>query len=214
MKDIKGKVLFTASTDLFIKSFLMPYIKWFEEEGYEVHLAYNGKSPFPFIAKTWNIPFGRSPLSRSNFYAYKELKSIIKNNSFDLIHCHTPMASVLTRLAAKESRKSGTVVLYTAHGFHFYRGGPIKNWLIFYPIEKLLSSLTDGIITINKEDYQLLYKKKFKSKGKYQIPGIGINPERLSSLGRKDNSVKVNLGIDRDDIIILYIAEFIPRKNF
>lgn len=207
------KILVTATTELFITSFLIPYLEWFNQQGYEVHVAYNGSSPISFVTKVWNVPFGRSPLAKSNLYAYKQLKSIINNNSYDLVHCHTPMASVITRLASQESRKNGTIVLYTAHGFHFYKGGPIKNWLIFYPIEKLLSYLTDGIVTINKEDLKILNEKKFKSSGKYQIPGIGINPDRLSNLGQKDKFLMADLGISEDDIVVLYIAEFIPRKN-
>ena len=58
---------------------------------------------------------------------------------------------VLARLAAKSLGISP--VIYTAHGFHFYKGAPIINWLLYYPVEKWLSRYTDALITINQEDY-------------------------------------------------------------
>ena len=91
---------------------------------------------------------------------YREFWDI---NSYDIIHCHTPVGGVLTRLAARSYREKGTKVIYTAHGFHFYKGAPLLNWIIYYPIEKYLAKYTDTLITINQEDYQLA-KNKFNKK--------------------------------------------------
>lgn len=207
------KILYTASTEIHLRSFHIPYLRWFKEKGYEVHVAYNGNNEIPHCDKIFNISFGRSPLDRNNWKAYHDLKKIIDKNNYSLIHCHTPMASVVTRFAAIDGRKKGTKVLYTAHGFHFYKGGPIKNWLIFYPIEKFISRYTDAIITINKEDLDILYKKKFASTGKHQIFGIGLDPERLEIHKYDKNYIKSELNYTEEDFIILYIAEFIDRKN-
>src|SRR5699024_2151774 len=93
-----------------------------------------------------NIPFNRRPFSNQNIYAYKTIKKIIDKENFELIHCQSPVGGAITRWVSKDIRKKGTKIIYTAHGFHFYRGAPLKNWL-YYPIEKFLSRYTDTLIT-------------------------------------------------------------------
>ena len=143
------KVLFVATVTKHINSFHIPYLKWFKEEGYEVHVASNGNEPIEYCDKHYNLPFERFPLRKNNIKTYRELKKIINENKYEIIHCHTPVGGVLTRLAAKKARKKGTRVIYTAHGFHFYKEAPLLNWLIYYPIEKWLSRYTDCLITMN-----------------------------------------------------------------
>jgi glycosyltransferase EpsD len=208
-----NKILYTASTDIHLLNFHIPYIKLLSERGYEVHVACNGDRQIPYAAKQYKIAFQRSPLDKRNLAVYNNLKKLIEENKYKLIHCHTPTCGVITRLAARKSRKSGTRVIYTAHGFHFYNGAPLKNWLLFYPIEVLLSYITDGIITMNAEDYNRLKSSAFGSKNKYVIDGIGINPKRLKFDDSELELLKDELEISSNDIVILYIAEFIPRKN-
>ena len=149
------KVLFVASVNSHIIGFHTPYLKMFQERGYEVHVASYGDEKIEYCDKHHNIHFERFPFKLKNIKAYKELKKIIKDNKFEIIHCHTPTASVLTRLAARNARKKyNTKVIYTAHGFHFYKGAPAINWIIYYPIEKWLARYTDCLITINQEDYE------------------------------------------------------------
>ena len=126
-----------------------------------------------------NIPFSRSVLNKNNLKSYKKLKELFKKNHYDLVYVHTPIASILTRLVAKKYRKAGTKVIYMAHGFHFYKGAPKKNWLLYYPIEKKCARYTDLLITINQEDY-LLAKKKFHAKCVKYLPGIGIDLNKFS----------------------------------
>ena len=128
------KVLFTATVDSHILHFHIPYLKLFKENGYEVHVATNGDEKIPYCDVKHKISFERNPIKLNNLKAIKQLKKVIDKEKFDIIHCHTPMGSVVTRLAAKKARKNGTRVIYTAHGFHFYKGSPLLNWLIFYPI--------------------------------------------------------------------------------
>ncbi len=208
------KVLFTATVDRHILSFHVPYLKWFKEQGYEVHVASNGDSDIPFADVKYNIPFERSPYKLANLKAYKQLKKIINDNSYKLIHCHTPMGSVLTRLAAKKARKNGTKVIYTAHGFHFFKGAPIKNWLLYYPVEKWLSRYTDCLITINDEDYECAIRKKFKAGFIKKINGVGID---LNKFTPQTEELKIKLReeyqFDKDDFILIYAAELNYNKH-
>jgi len=208
------KALFVATVDIHIKSFHLPYLKLLKEMGYEVHVATNGDEQFPNCVKKYQICVERSPFKLRNIKAIKQLKKIINKEKYDMIHCHTPMGAVVTRIAAKQARKKyKTRVIYTAHGFHFYKGAPIKNWLIFYPIEKILATHTDDLITINKEDYNLA-KSKFKTKVHY-VPGVGIDESKFDfeMTPKEIQELRKSLGLKKDDFVIIYPAELSFRKN-
>lgn len=128
---------------------------WFKEQGWQVDYCSAGEENVLDCDNQYSICIVRSPFSLKNFKALKQLKELLKNNKYDILHCHTPMGGVIGRLAAKKLWKAGKIkVIYTAHGFHFYKGAPLINWIIYYPIEKWLSHFTDIIVTINEEDYE------------------------------------------------------------
>jgi glycosyltransferase EpsD len=208
------KILFVANISKHIIRFHLPYLKWFQENGYETHVAANGSESIPYCDFQHNIPIQRSPFSLKNIANHFVLKKIIDTNHFQIVHGHTPMGGVLARTASINARKNGTKVLYTAHGFHFYYGSSVLNWILYYPVEKYLSKYTDGIITINKEDFDLLDNKKFKSKSNYQINGIGIDTSRFNNIDfEKKTDIRIKNHFIDNDFILLYVAELIPRKN-
>lgn len=212
------KVLLTATVQSHIAQFHKPLAKMLHDNGYEVHvaardnLAEKNGLKIDFADKVFDVPFERSPLSPKNLKAYKEVKKIIDNGNYDFVHTNTPAAGVFTRLAAQKSRKKGTCVIYTAHGFHFYDGAPKKNWLIYYPIEKFCARLTDKLITICEEDYKLA-KNKFKT-NVYHIHGVGANSEKYYVFDDKQKkSVRKELGITDDTKVIINVGELLPNKN-
>lgn len=212
---MKKKVLFTATVDSHILHFHIPYLKLFKEKGYEVHVATNGNEEIPYCDKKHVISFERSPLKLNNLKAIGQLRKIINEEKFDIIHCHTPMGSVVTRLAAKKARKKGTRVIYTAHGFHFYKGAPKLNWFLFYPVEKYLSKYTDTLITINKEDYDLA-KRKFKKCNDIEyVPGVGIDEKKFDfKMSKKErDDLRKSLGLKSDDFIMIQVGELNKNKN-
>lgn len=158
-----------------------------------------------------NIHFARSPFSTQNIDCYKQLKKIINGCNFDLIHVHTPTVGILTRLAARRSRKSGTTVMYTCHGFHFHNAAPIKNWLMFYPMERLMSKFCDYIVTINKEDFNRA--KTFHAPNVRYIPGVGVNINRIKDCHIDRKEYKRKIEVPEDCILVLSIGEMIERKN-
>ncbi|WP_309088627.1 glycosyltransferase family 4 protein [Domibacillus sp.] len=208
-----NKVLFCATVDYHFKAFHLPYLKWFKEQGWEVHVAASGEMDLPYVDQKWNIPIQRSPFNKKNIKAYKELKKILDQNQYQMIHCHTPMGGVLARLAARQTRKRGTKVIYTAHGFHFCKGGPLLPWLIYYPIEKSLSRYTDCLITINKEDYELA-SRHFSAKQTRYVNGVGVNTEQFKPLKEQEKKErKKSFGYQPDDFLLFYAAEFNKNKN-
>jgi glycosyltransferase EpsD len=213
MIGMQKKVLFCATVDIHFKAFHLPYLKWFKEQGWEVHVAAKGDIELPYVDQKYNIPIQRSPFRKENIIAFRRLKSIIETNKYDIIHCHTPMGGMLTRLAASKARKSGTKVLYTAHGFHFCKGAPIKNWLMYYPIERALSRLTDCLITINQEDFNLAVHR-FKAKEIKHVHGVGVNTNIYKPVDKLEKLLFRNqYGYLSDQFIMFYAAEFNRNKN-
>lgn len=214
------KVLFVATVvKKHINAFHIPYLKLFKEMGYETHVCarndFENKEDLeiPFCDKYYDLPFERSPYKVGNIKVYKQLKKIIDSNNYEIIHCHTPMGSVITRLAARESRKKGTSVLYTAHGFHFYKGAPIKNWLIYYPVEKWLSKHTDCLITINNEDFEIA-KKNFKTKQIELVNGVGIDTHRFTPQSlEKKLKLREEYGYSEKDFLLISVAELNYNKQ-
>ncbi|MGG1629503.1 glycosyltransferase family 4 protein [Rossellomorea sp. NRS-1567] len=210
---MSNSILFCATVDYHFKAFHLPYMKWFKEQGWEVHVAASGEMELPYVDKKFTIPIQRSPLSLTNIKAYQELKDIIDGHQYRLIHCHTPMGGVLARLASRGTRENGTKVIYTAHGFHFCKGAPIQNWLIYYPIEKMLSRYTDCLITINEEDYTLA-KHRFNIPTIEHVHGVGVNTETFQPVSEKDKAErKKSFGYQPDDFLLFYAAEFNENKN-
>ena len=213
---MKKKILFVANIHKHFRAFHIPYIEYLKSIGYEVHVAANdSETQINEANKQFNIPVNRNPFSVNNVKAIRQLKKIIEKENYCLIHCHTAMGSVVARIAAKKFRLKGSLkVLYTAHGFHFYKGSPKIYWLLYFPMEKYLSKCTDGIITMNMEDYNVVTERNFATKNVFKISGVGINSDKFKGISATEkNAIRAKNGYDNDTFIIIYIAEFINRKD-
>ncbi|SEL32387.1 Glycosyltransferase involved in cell wall bisynthesis [Carnobacterium iners] len=218
MKKIK-KILLTATVLSHIAQFHKPLINMLKENDYEVHVAARDnlieKNGLQLNEpdKIYDISLDRSPLSKNNITAFMQLNKILSNNHYDIIHCNTPMGGVITRLAAIKYRKSGTKIFYTVHGFHFYKGAPMKNWIVFYPVEKFLSRYTDKLITISKEDYDFAKKNKFKTKIEH-IHGVGVNSDKYFSPSNEIiQKLRLETGYLMKDFICICTGELNDNKN-
>jgi glycosyltransferase EpsD len=210
----KKRILLCATVDYHFSAFHLPYMKWFKEQGWEVHVAAKGDIELPFVDRKYDLPIQRSPFSQQNIKAYEQLKSIIEENDYQIIHCHTPVGGVLARLASREARYKGTKVLYTAHGFHFCKGSPLLNWLIYYPIEKWLARYTDCLITINEEDFNRAKQHQFKAGRIEHIHGVGVNTEKFRPAEKEyKKELRIAYGYNVGDFLMFYAAEFNKNKN-
>lgn len=215
----KKKVLFVATVvKTHMMQFHIPYLKMFQEMGWETAVASKNdyENPadcrIPYCDTYYDIPFERTPWKAENLKAYRMLKKIIDEGEYDIIHCHTPVGALIARLAAQGARKKGTRVIYTAHGFHFFRGAPKKNWLLFYPPEWLLAPITDVLITINKEDYALAQKRLHAKRIEY-VPGVGIDTDKFRGIAVDRQTKRRELGYRDADFLILTVAEMTANKN-
>ncbi len=222
------KVLFAANAISSFHLFNEQNAKMLMEAGYEVHLALNRETTGQFSAERakaciaeWealgavvhHIPVTRSPFDVSNLKAYQAMKKLLAEEHFEMIHCHNPVTSVVTRLAANKHRKKGTRVIYTAHGFFFLKGGELKNWLIFYPVEWFFSRMTDVLITINEEDYQLAKRRFKKTKEIYRIDGVGIDYAHYTDCPADRLEERKKYGLLPTDKVVLSVGELYPLKN-
>ncbi|SFB30024.1 Glycosyltransferase involved in cell wall bisynthesis [Cohnella sp. OV330] len=209
-----GKVLFCATVDYHFRAFHLPIMEWFKQQGWEVHVAAQGKLELPFVDRKFNIPIERSPLHKANFTAYRQLRSIMQEQRYDIVHCHTPMGGVIARMAGRSVRGKGTKVIYTAHGFHFCKGAPLPNWLVYYPIEKSLARFTDCLITINDEDYRLANQRQFKAGRIAKVHGVGIDTDMFHPLASSDRALRrQEFGYRTEQFMMFYAAEFNANKN-
>ncbi|MBQ9784235.1 MAG: glycosyltransferase family 4 protein [Clostridia bacterium] len=169
-----------------------------DEQAYNIHIN--------------NVAINRSPFSRSNIKAYRQIVELIKREKIDYIHCNTPVGGLLGRLAGKKCKVEK--VIYQVHGFHFYKGAPRKHWLLYYPIEKWLARKTDAIVTINTEDYAAAQKLKLKKGGKvYFVHGVGIDSAAFASEHISNGAVRRELGIAESDLMLISAGELNQNKN-
>lgn len=212
------KVLFVAKVvRSHIATFHLPYLKMFKEMGWETAVAAHNDYDdprdcvIPNCDTYFDVPFDRFPLSPNNVTSYRQLKKIIDAGEYDIIHCHTPVSAMITRLAALSARKRGTKVIYTAHGFHFFKGAPLINWLLYFPVEWALAHFTDALITINKEDYARA--QKFAAKKVYYVPGVGIDTKKFAPNPEVRIRKRHEFGFEDNEIVLLSVGEVNENKN-
>lgn len=199
--------------------FFETFLKEMVGDGHVVELAANAvNSPIPdsykeLGCKFHQIDFSRSPLSPDNIKAFGQLKEVISKGNYDIVHCHTPNASVITRLVCRKLRKNNDLkVFYTAHGFHFFKGAPKLNWMLYYPVEKFCARFTDKLITINKEDFDLA-KGRIKAKEIHYVPGVGINLSRFKNVQVNRNEKRHEIGVPDEAFLLLSVGELNDNKN-
>jgi len=220
------KALIITNTASMVHLFNSVNMGLFRDEGYEVHIACNfvsgntaSKDAIEEYKAEWkkkgvishHIDFLRSPFSLKSFRAYKETKELLASENYDIVHCHTPIVSVFTRHAIKKLNQKPRLV-YTAHGFHFYKGCSLFNWLTYYPIEKHYAKHTDVLITINEEDHERA-EKHMKARQVAHIKGVGIDTKAIGEVEKDVQSVRKELGIADDQLIIASVGEINQNKN-
>lgn len=213
------KVLFIATVvKKHINVFHIPYLKLFKEKGWETCVCARNdyeqdeECIIPYCDKHYDMPFERSPFKLNNLKVYREIRKLINKECYDIVHCHTPVGGVVARLATVFARKKGTRVIYTAHGFHFYKGAPLLNWLLYFPMEWICSFFTDDLITINKDDYNLACKY-MHAKNTHYIPGIGFDYEKYNATEVISNNLRNEYGIPSDAFVVLSVGEVNKNKN-
>lgn len=211
------KILYVTTIGTTINAFLVPHIKYLIENGYKVDIATNvdveiNKELLDIGVTVFDIPFQRNPLSIKNKKAYKEIQELQDKEQYDIVHVHTPVASFVTRHALRKEKN--LKIVYTCHGFHFYKGGSPLNWILFYPIERIAAKWTDHLITINYEDFKIASNFNLRKNGMVsKMHGVGIEKEKYVVENFDKSTYRKSLGLRDDDFVILVLAEINKNKN-
>lgn len=221
------KALMMASVASMIDLFNMDNIKLLQNMGFEVHVACNfeygsitsqdrveefRKELEENGIKTFHIPVPRSMSAIKDIIrSYVLMKKLCKENNYQIVHCHSPIGGVVARMACKSERKNGIKVIYTAHGFHFFNGASLKNWLLFFPVEKFSAKYTDILITINQEDYSAA--KNFSAKNVVYVPGIGVHTEEFKNVQIDRKEKRSEFGFIDNDFVFMSTGQISKRKN-
>ncbi|QOY34909.1 glycosyltransferase family 4 protein [Anaerobacillus isosaccharinicus] len=212
------KILYVTTISNTINAFLIPHIKFLVEQGNEVGVACNivvdlNPELKKLGCKIHDVKFQRNPLKQENLTAYRKIKKVVKEDGYELIHVHTPVASLLTRLACRSIDK--VKVLYTAHGFHFFKGAPKKNWIFYHTLEKIAARWTDGLITMNEEDYYAAKKFNLRKKGTvFKVNGVGLDFDRfVPQTAEKKKLLRKEYGYQDDELLLIYVGELSYRKH-
>lgn len=212
------KALLISNIATKFTNFIVPSIEVLQERGYEVHTCANYSNfkddKTKYNIKMHHIDFQRNPFNLKNIKAYKQMQKLMKEEKFDLVHCNTPIGGVLGRICAKKMKVPK--VIYTAHGFHFYKGAPLINNVIYKNVEKLLARYTDILVTMNEEDYKAAQKFKLRKNGKVMfIHGVGIDESRFNyeMTQEEKHELRESLGIKDDDFVLIQVGELNKNKN-
>lgn len=215
------KALIVTAFARFIKSFLTNDIVILQSMGYEVHCAANihhvGAEHMEDYFEAMNVVFHQidfssvKPISKETFASYQEMNNLFKQIKFDVIHCHTPIAGAITRVACKKQHRQGVKVIYTTHGFFFHKYSSWLTWFVFYTIENIMSYYSNAIITINREDYG--NAQKMHCKNVYYIPGVGVDTERFINVEVDRAAYRKQIGINDESLLFLAVGELSNRKN-
>ena len=215
------KALIVTAFARFIKSFLTNDILTLQKMGYEVHCAANihhaAADCMPEYFREMKVQFhqiefsSNRPVSEETLKSYCQMRKLLSEIRYDVIHCHTPIAGAITRITSKKQRRQGCKVIYTTHGFYFHKFSNWKTWAIYYTVENLMSYLSDAIITINREDYK--NAQHMHSKRVYYIPGVGVDTNLFINTKIDRNAYREKIGVERDDFLILAVGELSRRKN-
>ena len=206
-------VLFTASTWSHIAHFHRPYLRAFRALGWRVHAACGGASlSIPEADACFDVPFEKKMTAPANFRAQARLRALMTENRYDLVITHTSLAAFFTRLAAASLRRRPAVV-NVAHGYLFDDGTPFlkKNVLVW--AERLTASRTDLLLTMN--DYDTRFARQHRlGRRVEQIPGMGVDFSRFPAVSPQEHQrLRREQGIRPDAFVLLYAAEFSPRKS-
>lgn len=200
-----------------LTNFSIPVILAAKKMGFDITIGINRKyakkmtCEYPvrfYNAEIYRNPFKIQEVTR----AYKNALTELKSKNYYAIHCNTPIGGVIGRLAGHKCRINK--VIYTAHGFHFYKGAPFLNWILYYPIERFLAHYTDAIVTINREDYYRAQKFKLKKNGKvYYVPGVGIDINSFKKNNDERIKTRTSLEIRDNDVFMISVGDLNNNKN-
>jgi len=204
-----------------LKGFLLPYARHFRECGWHVEALTGPNSRGGVLEgefdRVWDVPWSRTLMAPGNITALPRIRRILANGRFDVVHVHTPIAALLTRIAAASMGRRSPAIVYTAHGFHFIEGGDRVQNLVYALVERAGGVWTDRLVVISVEDArQALARRIVPASRLVHLPGIGIDLSfyaPTTHLQERAAALRGECGVPQDATVYTMVAEFQPGKN-
>lgn len=214
------KILELCAVEMTVKYLLLPLIDKLENEGYEVEIACSrGEEAKTLEKKGYVFKFvniDRKVSLFSNIKSIIEIYKIIKKGKYDIVHVHTPAASVMGRIAAKLS--GVPLIIYTAHGFYFHEGMSRAKYNTILKIEKYLAKyFTDFIFSQSEEDRKTALKNHFIDKNKILTISNGVdtqgsfNPINIER--DKIDELYKEFNLEKNDKIVTFVGRLVKEKG-
>lgn len=217
-----NKLLLVATVPITLERFLIPFARHFRSRGWQVdamaqHVS-SCRDCVDAFDRVWDITWSRQPFDPGNLtHAPRQIREIVGREHYDLVHVHTPVAGFVVRYALRQVRRQRRVcVIYTAHGFHFYRGGPPVRNATIRALERLAAGWTDGLVVINEEDRQAARRLGLPPDRITYMPGIGVDPQAYDPASVSGDDVlriRRELRLAPGAPLFLTVGELIPRKR-
>jgi glycosyltransferase involved in cell wall biosynthesis len=210
------KILQVTSVDFALRKFLLPLVDALETEGHTVHIACNsGDNSIGLISyryKLHHTAFSRNLNVISHLGNLMKLVKLIKKEQYDCIHTHTPVASIIARLAGRIARVP--VIIYTAHGFYFHENmNPIVYKLIYY-LEKVWGKyFTDYLFFQSAEDYRLAVEHEFNKNDRLLHIGNGVSADLFNPLIYDREQIRKQFRFKENDLVLIFVGRLVKEKG-
>lgn len=210
--------LFVTTVPVTLEVFLVPFARHFRGLGWRIDGLANGAAGNAALEADFDrlhdAGWTRNPLSPSNLIGTAaRVRQLVTNNNYDIVHVHTPIAAFVTRFALRGlAQSTRPIVIYTAHGFHFYSGQNRLSHAVYRTMERVAARWTDYLVTINAEDHAAALSLGTIDRSRVRlINGIGVDIARFADAAQDPGAavrVREELGVSEDAFLLLMIAEF------
>lgn len=175
------KILHVCAIDSTAQGLLLPQIDYFLSRKLSVEIAC---SPGLAAEQLQQQGYALHPIQIDrkiapvpNLISIYQLTKLIRQNHYDLVHVHTPIAAVLGRIAAKLGGIKR--IIYTAHGFPFHDQSSPFQYRFYFTVEKFCTPFTHLVLTQSYEDFITAQKTGLCPPNKVRYLGNGIDIDRF-----------------------------------
>ena len=208
------RILFCASTASHLRRFHLPYLRAFQEAGWEVWAASDTGESLPYADHTAAVPMVKQFFSPQNLKAISAARRLLREGGFDAVSVHTTLAAAVIRAAALTLSKR-PILFSTCHGYLFSETDSTAKRLAYLLPEKLCARVTDVLMVMNEEDRRIAVKHRLSADGTvHSIPGMGVDFSRYAPLSAEQRAaLRTQYGYTPEHTVFVYAAEFSGRKN-
>jgi glycosyltransferase involved in cell wall biosynthesis len=172
-----------------------------------------------YLARQLDIKFvtikgmGRSINPASDYFAYKQMKELIKGFKPDIVHTHAAKPGAIGRLAASALNVPAIVHTFHGHVFHSYFSS-LKSKL-FINTERYLAKKSHAIIAISEQQKkELVHDFSIAPENKFHVVPLGFDLDKFrSNQLEKRKKFRNEFSLADDEIAIGIIGRLVPVKN-